>query len=78
MLGFGGWAWGATTGSDPKFLERRPIRSYRELEVWQSGMDLAAECYRLVKLMPKSEEFRIISRCFERPPRFRPILLKAG
>jgi four helix bundle protein len=38
------------------------IRSYRDLEVWQSGMDLAAECYRLARLMPKSEEFRITSQ----------------
>ena len=35
------------------------VRSYRDLEVWQSAMDFAAECYRLAKLMPKPEEFRI-------------------
>ena len=26
------------------------------------GMDFAAECYRLGKLMPKAEEFRITSQ----------------
>ena len=35
------------------------IRSYRDLDVWRSGMDFAAEFYRLAKLMPKAEEFRI-------------------
>ncbi|HEY5722824.1 MAG TPA: four helix bundle protein [Allosphingosinicella sp.] len=35
------------------------VRSYRDLTVWQSGMDFAAECYRLSKLMPKAEEVRI-------------------
>ena len=35
------------------------VKSYRDLSVWQSGMDFAAECYRLGKLMPKAEEFRI-------------------
>jgi four helix bundle protein len=38
------------------------IKSYRDLEVWRSGMDFAAECYRLSKLMPKAEEFRITSQ----------------
>jgi four helix bundle protein len=38
------------------------VRSYRDLEVWQSGMDLATECYRLAKVLPKSEEFRITSQ----------------
>jgi four helix bundle protein len=37
------------------------VKSYRELEVWVSGMDLATDCYRLAKLMPRSEEFRITS-----------------
>ena len=38
------------------------VRSYRDLEVWRFGMDLACECYRLAKLMPKAEEFRITSQ----------------
>jgi four helix bundle protein len=40
----------------------RTVKSYRDLEVWQSGMDLAVECYRVAKLMPKTEEFRITSQ----------------
>jgi four helix bundle protein len=38
------------------------VRSYRDLEVWRSGMDFAAECYRLGKLMPRAEEFRITAQ----------------
>jgi four helix bundle protein len=38
------------------------IRSYRDLDVWQSGMDFAAECYRLGRAMPETEEFRITSQ----------------
>jgi four helix bundle protein len=38
------------------------IKSYRDLDVWRSGMDFAAECYRLGKLMPNAEEFRITSQ----------------
>ena len=38
------------------------IRSYRDLEVWQKGLDLAVEIYRLAKLMPKAEEYRITSQ----------------
>ena len=40
----------------------RTVKSYRDLDVWQSGMDLATECYRLARLMPKTEEFRITSQ----------------
>lgn len=35
------------------------IESYRDLKVWQKGMDLAVEAYRLAKLLPRSEEYRL-------------------
>ena len=38
------------------------IESHRDLKVWQKGMDLAAEAYRLAKLMPRTEEFRLTSQ----------------
>jgi len=38
------------------------VNSYRDLEVWQKGMDFAAEVYRLAKLMPKAEEYRLVSQ----------------
>lgn len=36
--------------------------SHRELVVWQKAMQLAVEVYRLAKLMPKSEEYRLTSQ----------------
>ena len=35
------------------------VRSYRDLIVWQKGMELAADIYRLTRLLPKQEEYRI-------------------
>ncbi len=36
-----------------------PVRSYRDLLVWQKGFQLAADVYRLTRIMPKHEEYRI-------------------
>jgi four helix bundle protein len=38
------------------------VRSYRDLVVWQKGMELAEEAYTLAKLMPRTEEFRLTSQ----------------
>lgn len=38
------------------------IESHRDLIAWQKGMDLAADAYRLARLMPRSEEFRLTSQ----------------
>jgi four helix bundle protein len=38
------------------------IESYRDLTVWQKAMDLAEEAYRLSRLMPKAEEYRLTSQ----------------
>jgi four helix bundle protein len=38
------------------------INSYRDLVVWQIGMDFAAEVYRLAKIMPRAEEYRMTSQ----------------
>jgi len=43
-------------------MEKKPIQSYRDLVVWQKGMDLAAECYRLTKGFPKEELYGITSQ----------------
>jgi len=32
-----------------------PIRSYRDLSVWQKSIELVAECYRVSDAFPKSE-----------------------
>src|ERR1700674_4730148 len=38
------------------------IQSYRDLLVWQKAMHLAAEAYRLGRLLPKVEEYRLTSQ----------------
>ncbi len=38
------------------------IESHRDLKVWQRGMELAEETYRLGKLLPKAEEYRLTSQ----------------
>ena len=43
-------------------MDTGDIRSYRDLNVWRSGMDFAADVYRLTKLMPKTEEYRLTSQ----------------
>lgn len=35
------------------------VESHRDLIVWQKAMSLAKECYRLAKLLPTSEQYRI-------------------
>lgn len=43
-------------------MESGEISSYRDLEVWRRGMDFAADVYRLTKLLPKTEEYRLTSQ----------------
>ena len=38
------------------------VKHYRELEVWQRGMDLAAECYQVTRAFPKDELFGMTSQ----------------
>src|SRR6185503_18949153 len=38
------------------------IQSYRDLLVWQKAMRIAAEAYRLSRLLPKAEEYRLTSQ----------------
>ena len=38
------------------------IQSYRDLLVWQKAMRVAAEAYRLSKLLPKAEQYRLTSQ----------------
>jgi four helix bundle protein len=38
------------------------VQSYRDLLVWQKGMRLAAEAYRLGRRLPKAEEYRLTSQ----------------
>src|SRR5262245_35763305 len=38
------------------------VESHRDLIVWQKGRELAVEAYRLAKLMPKAEEYRLTNQ----------------
>lgn len=38
------------------------IRSYRDLRVWQMGMDLAVNCYEATKTYPREETFGLVSQ----------------
>ena len=38
------------------------IRSYRDLRVWQKGVDLVVVCYQLAKKLPPDERFGLISQ----------------
>ena len=38
------------------------IRSHRDLIVWQQAMELAMEVYRLSKLLPEDERYRLVDQ----------------
>ena len=38
------------------------VRSYRDLRVWQYGMDLVVECYRATRTFPKDELYGLVSQ----------------
>ena len=38
------------------------MESYRDLRVWQMGMDLAEACYDLTRTLPREEQFGMTSQ----------------
>ena len=38
------------------------IRSYRDLDVWQRGIDVVVACYKLTKRFPKDELYGLVSQ----------------
>lgn len=38
------------------------IRSYRDLRVWQVGLDIAEACYRLTRAFPREEMFSLTAQ----------------
>ena len=38
------------------------VRTYRDLEAWQKGMDLVVECYRHTRRLPASETYGLRSQ----------------
>jgi four helix bundle protein len=43
-------------------VKTMPIQTYRDLEVWQKGMDLVIEIYKLASLFPQQEMFALTSQ----------------
>ena len=41
---------------------RRPVRSYRDLDVWREGIDLVRDVYRLTQSWPPDERFGLTSQ----------------
>lgn len=40
----------------------RPVRSYRDLDVWNVGVELAVACYALTQQFPSEEKFGLTSQ----------------
>jgi hypothetical protein len=38
------------------------IQSYRDLQVWQEGMNIAEACYQVTKAFPKAEMYGMTSQ----------------
>ena len=38
------------------------VKSYKDLNIWQKGMDLAGTSYKLSKTLPESERYGLISQ----------------
>jgi four helix bundle protein len=43
-------------------MNEQVIQSYRDLKVWQEGMNLAESCYRLTRNYPKEEMYGLTSQ----------------
>ena len=43
-------------------MKRGPIQSYRDLEVWQLGVDVVELCYRLTRGFPREELYTLTSQ----------------
>jgi four helix bundle protein len=45
----------------------QPIRDYKDLHVWQKGMELAKQVYLLTGCFPSEEKFGLISQMRRAP-----------
>ena len=52
--GVGNWEWGVACVT--------PVRSYRDLIVWQQAMELAKLCYSKTRSFPRSEVFGLTAQ----------------
>ncbi|MBU2250770.1 MAG: four helix bundle protein, partial [Candidatus Omnitrophica bacterium] len=38
------------------------IRNFRDLKIWQVGIEIVEDVYRLTKLFPRNEEFGLVTQ----------------
>ena len=38
------------------------VRNYRDLKVWQRGVDLVVQCYQITELFPRGELYGLVSQ----------------
>lgn len=43
-------------------MSDQKIKSYRDLLIWQKGIDLVKELYKITKKFPKDERFALIGQ----------------
>lgn len=43
-------------------LSQRTIQSYRDLDVWNRGIELVVRCYALTRPFPKDERFGLVTQ----------------
>lgn len=41
---------------------KKPVRSYRDLIVWQRAVDLVVQCYKFTQGFPKSETYGLVAQ----------------
>ena len=61
-LGIGGWGLEAGGGNREREVCIVEVRSYRDLKVWQLGIEVAKEVYVLTGGFPKHEAYGLSSQ----------------
>lgn len=52
------------------------MRNFREVTIWEEGMNLAVEVYKITKIFPREEEYGLKSQLRRLQFQFLPILLR--
>ena len=52
------------------------INDFKDLKIWQKGMDIAEKCYFLTRLFPKDELWERVGLCSEKEVEMIIALLK--
>jgi hypothetical protein len=57
-------------------MDEKKIKSYRELLIWQKGIELVKEVYKLTKNSPEQKNIPLLTRYIDRLFLFHQILLR--